>query len=164
MSTSSNEQNANALDSYPQALFVAVTDAVPRWVSEQMVGRIGQERIQSESSIAFVITEAVTKVQSRVQAELHQLLITDVDQQRMNPLHVLRDCMLPATEALQRLQIPMPRRDEYEKSAMPNDLYALGPVTWRDLSEEVHDAGINWGAFKAAVVLSRRRAEGKLES
>jgi hypothetical protein len=45
---------------------------------------------------------------------------------------------------------------------MPHDHYAVGPLTWKDLSEDVHDAGITWGAWKAATVLTRRRAEGKI--
>jgi len=37
-------------------------------------------------------------------------------------------------------------------------------LTWRDLGEEVHDAGISWGAWKAATILTRRRADGSIQS
>jgi hypothetical protein len=47
---------------------------------------------------------------------------------------------------------------------MPDDMFALGPLTWRDLGDDVHDAGIEWGAWKAAMIISRRRDEGKLSS
>ena len=57
------------------------------------------------------------------------------------------------------LGVPEPQRDEFERSAMPDDTYALGPVAWIDLGQEVHDAGIEWGAWKAAVIISRRRQE-----
>ena len=46
---------------------------------------------------------------------------------------------------------------------MPDDVYAIGPLAWSDLGEEVHEAGITWGAWKAATVLVRRRAEGKVQ-
>jgi hypothetical protein len=66
-----------------------------------------------------------------------------------------------ATAVLQEAQIPPVHRDEFDKSALPDDVYAIGPLTWRDLSEEVHEVGITWGAWKAATVIQRRRAEGK---
>lgn len=56
------------------------------------------------------------------------------------------------------------RRDEYEVRAMPHDVFSIGPLTWRDLGEEVHDAGISWGAWKAATILTRRRADGSIPS
>jgi hypothetical protein len=30
------------------------------------------------------------------------------------------------------------------------------------MGDDVHEAGISWGAWKAATVLTRRRAEGKV--
>ena len=45
---------------------------------------------------------------------------------------------------------------------MPDDVYAIGPLAWIDMGDDVHEAGISWGAWKAATVLTRRRAEGKV--
>lgn len=99
-------------------------------------------------------------VSDEVLAELAQLLATDVDAQRENPLHVLRRAALNAAEFLSAEGVPAPARDEFEERAMPDDTYGIGPLAWRDLGERVHDAGIEWGAWKAATVLTRRREEG----
>ena len=90
---------------------------------------------------------------------LGRLLTTDPDEQRANPLHVIRGAARFANAELAVLGVPEPQRDEFERSAMPDDTYALGPVAWIDLGQEVHDAGIEWGAWKAAVIISRRRQE-----
>ena len=39
-------------------------------------------------------------------------------------------------------------RDEFERTSLPDDVFGVGPLAWRDLGEEVHDAGITWGAWK----------------
>ncbi|MEI8285987.1 MAG: hypothetical protein WCG15_01670, partial [Actinomycetes bacterium] len=82
--------------------------------------------------------------------------------QRSNPLQVLRLSTVAANELLKNTAVQTPTRDEFEVSAMPHDEYAIGPLTWLDLGESVHEAGITWGAWKAATVLTRRRAEGKI--
>jgi hypothetical protein len=148
--------------------------AVEGWILGRMQVLVGSSElaVQGESAVntesavkgesADLIRNAAHSVAELVRTDLLALLSTDVDEQRMNPLHILRACVAPATSALHTLGVPKAARDQYEESAMPDDVYALGPLTWRDLGEDVHDAGINWGAYKAAVVLSRRRAEGKI--
>lgn len=151
-----NAGDTQGLEPYPQALYDAVMSAVPQWI----LGRMQQ--LTGSSEPQEVLHNAAQEVSALVGAELLQLLSTDVDAQRMNPLHVLRACTAPATAALKNLGIPEASRDQFDQSVMPDDVYALGPLTWRDLGEEVHEAGINWGAYKAAVVISRRRDEGKI--
>lgn len=151
-----NAVNTQGLEPYPQALYDAVISAVPAWI----LGRM--EQLTGTSGAHEVLENAAQEVAVLVRTELLQLLSTDVDAQRMNPLHVLRACTAPATAALRSLGVPEAARDQFDQSVMPDDVYALGPLTWRDLGEEVHDAGINWGAYKAAVVISRRRDEGKI--
>ena len=95
-----------------------------------------------------------------VLAELHELLRTDVDEQRTNPLSVLRAAVRHPTALLAAAGVPPVVRDEFERHAFPDDVYALAPATWRDVDESLHDPGIVWGAWKAATVLRRRREEG----
>jgi hypothetical protein len=95
--------------------------------------------------------------------ELAAFLAVDVDDQRTNPLHLLRSASRFATDLLDAAGAARPARDEFETRAMPGDVFAIGPLAWVDLGDDVHEAGINWGAWKAATVLTRRRAEGKLD-
>jgi hypothetical protein len=53
------------------------------------------------------------------------------------------------------------RRDDFQRERFPDDVYDLAPATWSDLDPALHDPGITWGAWKAKIVLDRRRAEGK---
>lgn len=148
--------DAQGLEPYPQALYDAVMLAVRPWI----LGRMQQ--LTGSGEPHEVLQSAAQEVSDLVGTELLQLLATDVDEQRMNPLHILRASTAPAAAVLKSLGVSEAARDQFDQSVMPEDVYALGPLTWRDLGEEVHDAGINWGAYKAAVVISRRRDEGKI--
>jgi hypothetical protein len=95
-----------------------------------------------------------------VLARVEHLLGTDVDEQRSNPLAVLRSAVAGPTDVLRRAGVPIPHRDEFARRAFPEDVYGLSPATWADVDESLHEPGIVWGAWKAATVLARRRAEG----
>ncbi|MEZ5227993.1 MAG: hypothetical protein R2710_15365 [Acidimicrobiales bacterium] len=51
-------------------------------------------------------------------------------------------------------------RDPFAVQTFPDDLYDLAPATFADIDEALHEPGLMWGAAKAHVHLSRRRAEG----
>ena len=59
--------------------------------------------------------------------------------------------------------VPEVLRDEFDASINPDDVYSLYPAHWSDIDESLTEPGIVWGAAKAATVLQRRRAEGKLD-
>ncbi len=148
-----DNRDASALEQYPASLYDAVCRDAGAWVERRLL-----EIADGADVDVAAVTDAVTSTMRR---ELLDLLTQDVDAQRENPLHVLRRATRHATAALSAAGVPFAERDEFEQRAMPEDVYAFGPLTWRDLSENVHEAGITWGAWKAATVLSRRRAEGK---
>ena len=153
--------NAPQLGPYAQALFDAVIDAVPVWITRRLHEIAHLAPSGDKGAVMNVAVQVAEQTQHFVREHLHQLLSQDVDEQRSNPLHILRSSTAIATAVLQSAQIPPVHRDEFDKSALPDDVYAIGPHTWRDLSEEVHETGITWGAWKAATVIQRRRAEGK---
>lgn len=150
------------LEPYPQALFDAVMGEVSSWIIRRMhdVAVAADGDVKRDVDARSAQIAVATK--NFVAHELRQLLAQDVDAQRNNPLQILRNSTCFATQALRDLGVPEVQRDEFERAAQPEDVYALGPMTWRDLSEEVHEAGITWGAWKAASILQRRRAEGKI--
>lgn len=149
-----NPTDSEELSSYSQELLDAVLRALPSWIT----ARVRALAPAASLDLDNVIQETLSYVHKNLEA----LLRTDVDEQRENPLHVLRQSSMFVTAALREAGIPAVQRDEFDRQSMPDDMYAIGPLTWRDLSEEVHEAGITWGAWKAATVLTRRRAEGKL--
>jgi hypothetical protein len=149
------------LGPYSQALFDAVVDAVPSWITRRLHEIAQLAPSGDKGTVLNEATHVAQQTQHFVRNHLYQLLSQDVDVQRSNPLHILRQSNSIATAVLQSAHIPPVHRDEFDKSALPDDIYAIGPHTWRDLSEEVHEAGITWGAWKAATFIQRRRAEGK---
>lgn len=151
-----NVDDYSHLEDYPRELCSAVLAAFPQWLSSQL-RTVSQGKLSSSE-----IDEIVRITSQQMSGDFISLLGTDVDVQRTNPLHVLRMSTTLANQKLQQLHIEPPHRDEFEIAAMPHDTYALGPLTWKDLGDDVHEAGITWGAWKAATVLTRRRAEGKI--
>ena len=149
-----NRDEISELSPYSRDLLDAVLSAIPSWLTQKFAELAPGVSIDTDS----VIDETIKYVREKYV----ELLSLDVDEQRVNPLHILRQSTRFATSALKEANISPATRDEFDQRSMPDDVYALGPLTWRDLSENVHDAGITWGAWKAASVLTRRRAEGKL--
>lgn len=149
-----NQDEISELSPYSRDLLDAVLSAIPSWLTQKFAELAPGVSIDTDS----VIDETIKYVREKYV----ELLSLDVDEQRVNPLHILRQSTRFATSALKEANISPATRDEFDQRSMPDDVYALGPLTWRDLSENVHDAGITWGAWKAASVLTRRRAEGKL--
>jgi hypothetical protein len=151
-----NTSDISNLEDYPRALCESVIAAYPSRLTARITA-IAHGDVSAE-----VIADVVKSCADSVAPQLIELLATDVDAQRSNPLQVLRLSTVEANNVLKNAAITPPRRDEFEVSAMPHDEYAIGPLTWLDLGETVHEAGISWGAWKAATVLTRRREEGKI--
>lgn len=149
-------------ETYSRALLDAVIAGIPGWISSAMTAVITDQRGAVSTQDQQLIDSAVELVLRTVRMRLAQLLALDADAQDMNPLAVLRGATSAATEALREMGLHEVQRDEFEKTSLPDDVFAIGPLTWRDLGDDVHEAGITWGAWKAATILSRRREEGKI--
>jgi hypothetical protein len=94
---------------------------------------------------------------SEVEPRLRELLAADVDDQRSNPLAILRQAARHPTEVLARAGVPPVERDAHAERLFPDDVYDLGPAAFADLGTDVHEPGLVWGAAKAHVILRRRR-------
>jgi hypothetical protein len=93
--------------------------------------------------------------------EVRTVLLTDVDQQRVNPLALLRGAVRFPTAVLDELHVGPAERDEFARRNFPDDRYDLTPASFRAVDPTLHEPGLVWGAAKAHVVLQRRRAEGR---
>jgi hypothetical protein len=92
--------------------------------------------------------------------ELRALLAADVDAQRANPLALLRAAVRHPTEVLRAAGVAPVARDEFAEHSFPDDIYDLSPAAFADVDPSLTELGIVWGAAKAHVILTRRRAEG----
>ena len=154
---------AGDLPDYPQRLHDAVIASVPQLIERTILLACERETVDKRDAVKAAMSHVQAETQTFVQEQLGVLLSTDVDEQRTNPLEVLRASTRFATAALRNAGVTAPVRDEFQQRLDPDDEYLIGPMSWMDLGDDVHEAGIEWGAWKAATVLTRRRAEGKLD-
>lgn len=137
-----------------------VEEVVPGWIERLVLDRV---RDWSGHVSAAVAAEAVVAAEAaRADAVPHMraLLATDIDDQRGNPLEVLRRATGHAHDALARIGVPSVVRDDFSERSFPGDSYDLMPATWSDVDPSLHELGLTWGAAKAYVHKARRRAEG----
>jgi len=152
--------DAAALAGHAAALVDAIAVALPGWAEHTVLGRwqawSGEE---PTAEIVAAAGEAAELIHAEAVPALRTLLATDVDEQRTNPLSILRRATRHVTVALVAVGVPPPPRDEHAARLFPDDVYDLGPATFADLGPSVHEPGLVWGAAKAHVVMARRRAD-----
>lgn len=154
-------RSVNGLEPPAAALLRAVEMAVPGWVVRCVQRRLAGAGMAVTDTVEAAAEEAGGRARDDVVERLRTLLAQDVDEQRTNPLAVLRSAVRFPAEVLAAAGVPEPRRDEFSQRAFPEDRYDLSPATWSDVDESLHEPGIVWGAWKAKTVLDRRRAEGR---
>lgn len=95
-------------------------------------------------------------------ADLTDLFSHEAWEQRRNPLELLREATRALTVELTALGARPVARDEFKERSFPGDVFDLAPATWSDVHPELHEIGLEWGAWKAAAIISHRRSlEGR---
>jgi hypothetical protein len=148
----------------PEQLLAALDAAVEPWLERSLVMTAARQSHCAAEQLPPDLREEITVEAQRQAAQalrqIQVLLATDVDQQRHNPLAVLRSAAIAAGAVLERYAISPVVRDDFEVTAFPADHYRLVPASWVDVDPSLQDPGITWGAWKAAQILHRRREEG----
>lgn len=138
----------------------AIEAALAPWV-ERSVDRVAEAWCPGlGAGLADVAGIAGAAAVADVAPRVRALLELDVDAQPTGPLAVVRTAVVHPTRVLSAAGVPPVERDEFAERAFPDDVYDLTPGSFRDLGENVHEAGLRWGAAKAHMALARRRAEG----
>ena len=149
-----------SIEEHADALVAAVEAALPRWV-ERSVRRLLVAYVGSADPLVMAqAAEAGRRAVEEVVPELRALLATDVDEQRTNPLSLLRGAVRYPTAVLREAGVPPVVRDDFSERSFPDDDYDLTPASFADVDPSLHEPGIAWGAAKAYVHLARRRAGG----
>jgi hypothetical protein len=144
------DDDANTiLRTHGAALADAVVAALPGWVVRCVVQHAPHLRAEAEAAASGAV--------AAVEEELRAVLTADVDQQRRNPLAVVRDAVRIPTAVLRAGGVAPPRRSAFDTEHFPDDPYGLVPMTWRDVDELLHEPGIIWGALKARAHQERHR-------
>lgn len=146
------------IDAYSRQLLDAVDAVVEEWVL-RCIRRVTRDQgidLSPDDERRAADTAAITR--RDVNERLVALLALDVEDQRGNPLDVLRRAVIHPTSLLRALGAQPARRDEFAERVFPDDVFALGPAAFADVDESLVEPGIVWGAWKAKTVLDRRRA------
>lgn len=138
-----------AFAGYGQALFQAVSEAVRPWLRILVDARV----TDVDAGLHIVLEQVAVDAEQAIRV----LIDADVETPLSGPLERIRRAVEPLNVALAERDAPPPRRNPLDVEMRPHDLYDLGPMTFRDLGDAVHDAGIAWGAAKAHVHMQRRR-------
>jgi hypothetical protein len=146
------------LGEYATALADGIERALPGWVVGCVERRMGAGM---PAGVAAAARDAGERARAEVVPEVRALLALDVDRQWTGPLDLVRRAVRHPTEVLRAAGVPPVHRDEFAASVFPDDVYDLAPASFADLDPELRERGIEWGAAKAHVVLTRRRREGR---
>jgi hypothetical protein len=155
-------EDLEALARYAAVLDDGVRASLPGWV-ERSVERVHVAQLQRRppAEVRAAATEAGHAAAADVGARVHALLALDIDEQRSNPLALIRQAVPYPTEVLRVAGVPPVARDEFAARQFPDDVYDLAPTSFAEVDPELHEPGLVWGAAKAHVHLSRRRAQGQ---
>ena len=146
-----------ALAAYGDELVRAIDAVIGDWVETCVKAVLAAQDRHVGAETATLIDAARVEATREVIAELRAVLALDVDEQRKNPLSILRAAVRFPTEVLRAVGAQPVGRDEFDERSFPDDEFALTPAAFADFGPAVHDAGIMWGAAKAHVHLQRRR-------
>jgi hypothetical protein len=135
----------------------AVERAVPAWVVRSVVGIVSAYRGAVTDDVVADAQAAGERAAAEVGQELRALLTADVDDQRRNPLDVVRAAVVHPTAVLRRAGVPAVVRDEFDERHFPDDDYGLTPLSFADVDPALQELGIIWGATKARAHLLRHR-------
>ncbi len=144
------------MDQYSTRLLETSDQVVAKWV-ERLIRQHCDEKKISDPRVGDLCISVIAQVSTEVHDNLVELLSRDVFEQRTNPLAIFRQATRPITELLKNLGSPSVTRDEFDERSFPDDVYGLSPATWVDIDEAMVEPGIEWGAWKAATVMMRKR-------
>lgn len=151
------EADAN-LAEYGGALADAIDRVLGDWVVRCVELRV-RDYFGSDASpeILHEARVAGDRARAEIGASVRALLARDVDEQRANPLSIVRTAVRYPTEVLRAAGVPPVVRDEFDERAFPDDVYALTPASFADVDPSLHEPGLLWGAAKAHAHLMRHR-------
>ena len=131
-------------------------------VTEPWLRGLVERVVSSQGLSASVDVERLEGVISSARRDvldaLSRLLEQEAWEQRRNPLELVRGATTGLTIELASLGARPVPRDEFKERSFPDDVFDLAPATWSDVHPDLHEVGLEWGAWKAAAIMSHRKA------
>ncbi len=148
------------MDEYAAALVEVIEEVLPGWVERSVASVLVAAGLEVGDGVRADAAEAGRRAAAEVGAALRALLAADIDEQRSNPLSLLREAVRYPTEVLRRagaMPVPVGERDDVKVRLFPDDVYDLSPATFADVDPRLTEPGLIWGAAKAHEHLRRHR-------
>ena len=146
------------MDQYSARLLETSNEVVPRWVARLLRKHCDDQKI-SDLIVGDLLSSVVARVNKEVDDNLRELLSLDVLEQRSNPLAIFRQATRPISDLLKTAGCAPVVRDEFDERSFPDDIFGLSPATWVDIDEMMVEPGIEWGAWKAATIMMRKKKQ-----
>ena len=134
-----------------RVLSEGVRQALPEWVMSAVERRVSE----MSPEIREAAEAAGSAAAAEIGGEVARLLAADIDDQRENPLALLRQAVRFPTEVLRAVGAGPAERDDFAIDRFPDDIYDLTPASFGDIHPDLQTPGLTWGAAKAFV--HRRR-------
>ncbi|MEY3033888.1 MAG: hypothetical protein RLZ86_510 [Actinomycetota bacterium] len=144
------------MNQYSERLLRTMESTTPAWLRasfDRVVSAQGlHDRVDPERRDV-----AIDEARAWLLSELGSLLESEAWEQRRNPLDLVRECTTRLSEELGAIGARPVKRDEFQEKSFPGDAFDLCPATWADVHPDLHEVGLEWGAWKAATIISHRR-------
>lgn len=146
---------------YSTSLLRTMESVAGPWLLE-LVDRVVSSQGLGDSIDIQRIDRVVAAARAELLAALADLLALEAWEQRRNPLDLVRSATAPLTAELVSCGARPVTRDEFKERSFPGDVLDLAPATWSDVHPDLHEIGLEWGAWKAAAIIAHRRSlEGR---
>jgi len=147
------------MQAHATALADAVEAALPGWVERSVEQVLIAARGSVDVKVMAAATTAGRRAADEVGGAIRSLLAVDIDEQRANPLALLRAAASYPAKVLLQAGVPPVERDPNQVRLLPDDVYDLAPARFADLGPEVGELGLVWGAAKAHEHMRRHGGE-----
>lgn len=138
----------------------ALERALPVWVERHVERLLVAFHGDADDDVMVAAAAAGRAAAADLGPRIRDVVTADVDEQRANPLTIVRGAVTYPTAVLREAGVPPVVREEFAELHFPDDDYDLTPMTWSDVDESLHEIGIVWGAAKARAHMLRHRGVG----
>ncbi len=144
-----------SVDDKARALIDGIDARLAGWVERSVQRVLVAHRGRADPHVMAAARRAGERARADIVPRVRALLMADIDDQRTNPLSIIRQAVRYPTEVLRRAGVPAVERDRFSEDRFPDDHYDLTPASFADVDPALFEPGVEWGAAKAWLHMQR---------
>lgn len=155
-------EDERKLKTFSGELSDALQTAIGPWVERTILSRAktSPRALEGEQGLTEDLRTVAAHAGQAAAADLgpkiQSLLKADIDDQWTTPLALARQAVPLITATLTRHGVEPVARDAEAIRINPDDLYDVSPASFAEIDPELQMMGIQWGAAKSHIFLTRR--------